>query len=584
MMMAMWQVVFSRVRMETSIDRPGASLVWHSSARVAPSQLLDLEIIFSKTAHQYNAMEKALLAVSDPDSPEYGKHWTQERIDALMAPTSAARQTVLDWLISNGVKPPPQSTGDVLSLSLPAVLAESLLETEFHEFVHRERRDLAPIIRANRPYSLPEPVARVISMVGGVHGFPEPQPPLLDVEGEEGVEADNDAGTEWPTDCGSCSSGFLGKRVTPAVLSAVYGIPLQNATAGNDAHAGSLAVAEFQGVYWDPADMNGYAATCKLPAPINFTQVGYNNPKRCKLPIIIGPDTCVEALLDIQVVKGLDESLPLTDFFQKGYSILGWAQMILGLPDGTAPLVHSVSYGNDESQQTSDEYIQEVNVALQKLGTRGFTVFFASGDGGVAGRRGSGSHFAAGFPASSPWATAVGGTDFVVKNQIGEEKAWYGSGGGFSYKFGRPSYQAAAVSSYLAKAKAAGMLPANPSAWNSTGRGFPDVAALGGVQNKYCIVAKRNTGAAGTSAATPVLATTFAKLNVLRAAKGKPPLGFVNPLLYRHPEAFHDVTKGCNSRSDCSKRYGFAALPGWDPTTGLGTPKWEGLVKMALGA
>lgn len=258
--------------------------------------------------------------------------------------------------------------------------------------------------------------------------------------------------------------------------------------------------------------------------------------------------------------------------------------MILGLPDGTAPLVHSVSYGNDESQQTSDEYIQEVNVALQKLGTRGFTVFFASGDGGVAGRRGSGSHFAAGFPASSPWATAVGGTDFVVKNQIGEEKAWYGSGGGFSYKFGRPSYQAAAVSSYLAKAKAAGMLPAKPSAWNSTGRGFPDVAALGGVQNKYCIVAKRNTGAAGTSAATPVLATTFAKLNVLRAAKGKPPLGFVNPLLYRHPEAFHDVTKGCNSRSDCSKRYGFAALPGWDPTTGLGTPKWEGLVKMALGA
>lgn len=48
-----------------------------------------------------------------------------------------------------------------------------------------------------------------------------------------------------------------------------------------------------------------------------------------------------------------------------------------------------MSYGNDEEQQTGDEYIQEVNVAMAKLGARGLSVLFASGDGGVFGRDGS---------------------------------------------------------------------------------------------------------------------------------------------------------------------------------------------------
>lgn len=131
--------------------------------------------------------------------------------------------------------------------------------------------------------------------------------------------------------------------------------------------------------------------------------------------------------------------------------------------------------------------------------------------------------------------------------------AWTGSGGGFSHHFAQPAYQAAAVEAYLSSAKA--MLPTD-GGWNATGRGFPDVAALGGEQNQYCIYAgelggHHATGAYGTSAATPVLATVVAKLNRLRSAAGKPPLGFVNPLFYAHPEAFHDVTHGCNGgRSD----------------------------------
>ena len=38
-------------------------------------------------------------------------------------------------------------------------------------------------------------------------------------------------------------------------------------------------------------------------------------------------------------------------------------------------MVHSISYGNDESQQSSVQYMYQVNVALQKLGVRGLTVY-----------------------------------------------------------------------------------------------------------------------------------------------------------------------------------------------------------------
>ena len=111
--------------------------------------------------------------------------------------------------------------------------------------------------------------------------------------------------------------------------------------------------------------------------------------------------------------------------------------------------------------------------------------------------------------------------------------AWTGSGGGFSHHFAQPAYQAAAVEAYLSSAKA--MLPTD-GGWNATGRGFPDVSALGGEQNQYCIYAgelggHHATGAYGTSAATPVLATVVAKLNRLRSAAGKPPLGFVKQLV-----------------------------------------------------
>eukprot|EP00928_Gymnodinium_smaydae_P016157 TRINITY_DN16021_c0_g1_i3.p1 TRINITY_DN16021_c0_g1~~TRINITY_DN16021_c0_g1_i3.p1 ORF type:complete len:758 (+),score=85.48 TRINITY_DN16021_c0_g1_i3:54-2327(+) len=67
---------------------------------------------------------------------------------------------------------------------------------------------------------------------------------------------------------------------------------------------------------------------------------------------------------------------------------------------------------------------------------------------------------------------------------------------------------------------------------------------------------------------------------------GKKSVGWINPLLYSHASAaFNDITEGTN---DCGRKgapccKGYEAKVGWDPVTGLGSPKFSELAR-ALGA
>eukprot|EP00966_Prymnesium_polylepis_P106598 2468083-Prymnesium_polylepis.1 len=66
-------------------------------------------------------------------------------------------------------------------------------------------------------------------------------------------------------------------------------------------------------------------------------------------------------------------------------------------------------------------------------------------------------------------------------------------------------------------------------------------------------------------------------------------MGFLNPFLYANPHAFTDLVRGTN-RVDppffCpfATPYGYAATPGWDAATGLGTPRFDLLRDAALRA
>merc|ERR1712046_377500 len=151
------------------------------------------------------------------------------------------------------------------------------------------------------------------------------------------------------------------------------------------------------------------------------------------------------------------------------------------------------------------------------------------------------------------------------------------SGGGFSDSFPIPDWQKAAVAAYKASPDA-DLPPAK--LWNNTGRGYPDVAALGGLVNPYCVATSGMfQGVAGTSASSPVVAGIFALLNGLRTSQNKAPLGFMKPFIYQNGAAFQDVTSGCNGGG---RKYCFKAIKGWDAATGWGTPNYEALSKLVM--
>ena len=287
-----------------------------------------------------------------------------------------------------------------------------------------------------------------------------------------------------------------------------------------------------------------------VPTVTVQTTIGGNNPSYCTLY----PSFCTESLLDIEYIKAVASAVPLTVIYSTQYSILGWIDQVLSMK--TPPLVHSVSYGNDEVQQQSVQYMYSCNAQFMAAGVRGLSILIASGDQGVWGRSGVSSVFHPDFPASSPYVTAVGGTNFKTASVVGPETAWNCGGGGFSNTFGRASWQSKAVTDYFKS----GTLPPS-SYYNASGRGYPDVSALGGLTNPYCIANGGLGGVAGTSASTPVVAGIIAQLNDIRLKAGKKSLGFLNPLFYSNPKCFNDVNDG--SSNSCDGSYGFKATKGW---------------------
>jgi len=95
-------------------------------------------------------------------------------------------------------------------------------------------------------------------------------------------------------------------------------------------------------------------------------------------------------------------------------------------------------------------------------------------------------------------------------------------------------------------------------------------------------------GDCGSSASAPAMAAMFAMLNNERLAKGRPALGFLNPMLFkaaaehRGGAAFADVSAGDNKwpvQCFLNQSAGFVSQKGWDPVTGLGNPNFRELLK-----
>eukprot|EP00927_Polykrikos_kofoidii_P055958 TRINITY_DN5013_c0_g2_i1.p1 TRINITY_DN5013_c0_g2~~TRINITY_DN5013_c0_g2_i1.p1 ORF type:complete len:588 (+),score=119.10 TRINITY_DN5013_c0_g2_i1:70-1833(+) len=512
--------------------------------------------------------------VSTPGRPGYGKYLTMAELKERLPVADGAAEAVLTLLAEHGVdksKVSLSASGDMLQAEMSSATARNIFSADL--FLYEHSSSQRRIVRSEGGYTLPPRIEEFVYLVGNLIEFPDVRR-LIQVEAP--VES-----TSFGSDCG----WWCGGKTTPGVLSARYGF--NSSESGFNSADTGMATAEFQGVYYDTSSLDYFQQKCGLKEKVQVDhQIGSNLEWHC-----LTGGVCIEALLDIEYAKAVSGGITLTNIFNDDYSLLDWAKQVDDLGDD-GPSVHSISYGDDEVQQGDDapsgmsgkEFMEATNVQFAKLAARGISVMVASGDQGVCGRSGCGKRFHPDFPASSPFVTAVGGTDFAVKSVIGEEEAWSSSGGGFSDEFETPTWQRQAVERYLASASNAGKLPAD-SYFNRTGRAYPDVAALGGERNPFCISAKilpfveKLQGVAGTSASSPVFAAIVARLNAARLAKGMPRMGFMNPWIYKNPSVFHDVTKGVNNNEGS---HGFAAMIGWDPATGMGTPFYDAMLHAAL--
>lgn len=538
----------SRVQLESDVSHyNGDRSSWVKGARAGRDEQLDLIVQIRIDQQGLDDLERIFWDVSDPKSVNYGAHRTPEQVGRILdVPNSRinlVRQFFFDQGVSN-IKLSPQR--DMLTLSAKIHVFEKALETELYHFSHLEW-PLMNIIRSATSYSLPEEIANEVIIVGELLQFPRlKRKSLTNLDASE---------ASWDNDCEATACK---NHVTPGVLVKAYSLSDSPVSAKN-----SMSVSEFQGQYFKTKDIELFGTSCHRDVKVD-TIIGGNQEK-----------AGIEAELDIEYIKAVAPEISLTVIYTAQYSLLNWCNKIVS--NASSPLVHSVSYGNDEKQQTSRAYILSCNTAFQKAGAQGLSILFASGDQGVCGREGCGVGkitFHPDFPAASPYITAVGGTDFLGTD-IGEETTWRDGGGGFSDNFPIPSFQTAVVAAYKANPDA--KLPAQ-TMWNNTGRGYPDVAALGGEKNPYCICTNgRFAGVAGTSASSPVVGGVFAKLNGIRLSNGKPPMGYLNPFIYQNPTAFNDVTTG---RNDAGHSHGFTAVKGWDPATGFGTPNYAALAKL----
>ena len=230
-----------------------------------------------------------------------------------------------------------------------------------------------------------------------------------------------------------------------------------------------------------------------------------------------------------------------------------------------------ISQSFSEAEQCAPRgFLAKQHAVFARAVARGITVLASSGDQGATQPTCDGASLlgvrAVATPASDPDVTAVGGTLLATAGAAGTylaERAWPAGGGGFSAHFERSEYQATAQS-------------------GSHARGVPDVAYDAGVPVivVWSLLAPPGNPGLGAFGGTSIGPPQWAAMVAIADQRAGHRLGLINPALYhaarRSEGAFHDVVAGNNSFGGV---VGFAAGPGWDAATGLGTPNFGVLIR-----
>jgi subtilase family serine protease len=369
------------------------------------------------------------------------------------------------------------------------------------------------------------------------------------------------------------SQGLTGKGTTIVIVDS-YGSP----TLSHD-----LAVFDRQFHYPAPPSLKIIAPVGKIPKfdPGNSDMVGWAGETTLDVEYA---HTVAPGANILLVETPVSETEGVTGFPQ----IVRAEEYVLNHHLGD---VISQSFSATEQTFTSYAQLAPLRAAYELADRDRVTVLAASGDDGAADVGLNGSTFydypVTSWPDSDPLVTGVGGTQLVRgKDGTYSSVVWNdtdnksvnaatpspaASGGGKSVFFARPRYQNGVASVTGAQ------------------RGVPDIsmsAACDGSVDVYSSYPGAPAGwstECGTSEATP----EFAGIVALADQAAGHSLGLINPMLYLlsnvHAPGITDVTRGNNTVSfkqggKLVTVKGFAARPGYDLASGVGTVDAQYLV------
>eukprot|EP01061_Rhynchopus_euleeides_P046078 TRINITY_DN85_c1_g1_i5.p2 TRINITY_DN85_c1_g1~~TRINITY_DN85_c1_g1_i5.p2 ORF type:complete len:582 (+),score=219.35 TRINITY_DN85_c1_g1_i5:66-1748(+) len=516
-----------------------------TSEAVDPAMKFDNVVIGMRRSNTA-VLKQLVAAVSDPSGSQYLQYPTYEEVGELVRPAAEHTAAVRKWLAGHGVHTVVEHPhGDHMRIEATAAQLEAMSGGRFTTYQHVAGMK---IVRATGGVDVPAEVAAAVETFSGFNGFP--LRPVMGSGAEQVRRHKKTAGLK------------AGGKVTPPFLRTTYNV----SAVPSSGKTNIQAIAQFQGQYVRDLDLQHF---CEKYDPSSAP---------CKIDKYLGKDSQampgVESMLDTEYIVPIGGvptwvySYPSTDFCN---DLIEFAGNVTS--ESEHPWVISISYGSQKIDFCDTSLISRFASDVEKMAALGITVLISSGDDGSghSTRQGiNAGKLSPSYPASVPHALAVGATWFVSGTTGAEEATTqFGSGGGFSYDFDAPSYQTSQIATYLSTVE----LP-KTYAYAKTGRGSPDVSALG---EAFTVrVSGSDYAVGGTSASSPSFAGFVTILNEVCLSVGGKTLGFANPFFYANPQAFRDVTAGTNAIGGNTE--GWKAIKGWDASTGLGTPNVAALI------
>ena len=450
--------------------------------------------------------------VSDPNSTQHGQYLTKDRFASRFGRTAPEVRRVTRYLDAQGLKVDKVHEGNLL---IDASGTATDLEMAFGTHLDTWRDS-----RTGRVFYANETAPNLPVSLGSL---------VLDVSGLNNRLVRGVSPRLGP-----------GGGLTPAQLKGGYGVaPL--ASTGVTGSGQTVALVEFDS--YEQPNITTYDNYYGLrpPTPTVHEVDGGSGPRG---------NGQAEVELDIEVLQAIAPKAHVA-VFEAPNSDAGEVDLYQAIVDSGTPVASS-SWGAAETQRTSGN-MSALDQVFKQGAAEGLSFFAAAGDNGSDDASDGGR--SVDYPASDPYVTGVGGTrlSLTSTNTWSSEVAWPMGGGGASSAFAIPTWQVP-----VRKAVGGGR------------RQVPDVAAQADPDPGISVYTGGTwTSLGGTSAATPIWAAFAALYNQKARARGKAPLGFANPLIYRLGQAsgdatdFHDITRGSNGA--------YTATKGWDFVTGWGS-------------